>query len=311
VREKAVHIHRLSRLGLAVLPFLVPAAGFSMALVEHDTAPSRLVGAVQTADPSRAVVCSGPQLTVRVTPGLAGTGHWSSLITVENAGSSPCRVSGYPGVAAIAAGGGAPADALASPRGFSGGLPAGASIPRITLQKGEVATALLEGTDIPIGNATTCPSYVSLDVTLPGGAKAVTLDQRIGSCSGLTVHPFVVGFNGSFPTGEVVGRAPACRVTAHGQASIGPFVQIDAWSGSDLAGSVMVFSGRNAAARYQLVLRPGVYRIHSAHDRSSVRAIVSAGRTVDLGSYGHCSEVVSVPTTFPSGLPPTTTTPPP
>lgn len=304
-------MRHLSRLGLAVLPVLpvlVPAVGFSTAFVEHHPAPSRLPGVAQTADRSGAVACSGHELTVRITPGLEGMGQWSSLITVDNAGPGPCIVSGYPGVVAGVVGSANTADAVTSPRGSSGGLPAGASIPRIVLRKGEVATAIMEGTDIPIGNATTCPSYSSLTVTLAGARGAVTVDQKIESCSGLAVHPFVVGFNGSFPTGEIVGRASACTAAGHGHASIGPVVQIDAWSGSDLAGSVIVLPGRATAARYRLVLRPGAYRIHSAHDRSSVRAIVAAGRTEDLGVYGHCSPVLSVPTTFPGRSLPTTTT---
>jgi hypothetical protein len=230
------------------------------------------------------------------------------VIVAGNTGPSPCRLRGYPEVRLFNGEGTEVAEAEATPRGFSGGIPVGMTPPGIVLQRGEVASAVMEGTDIPPGNAKSCPSYSSYTITLPLQRRSVTFDRKIESC-GLAVHPFVVGFNGSFPTGEVVGRAPACTTPANGHAGVGPAVQIDAWSGRDLEGSVTVIANATARTRYELVLRPGAYRIHSAHDRSSVRTVVHAGRTVSLGSYGQCTQIGPVPTTTPGRSSPTTIPP--
>jgi hypothetical protein len=183
----------------------------------------------------------------------------------------------------------------------------GASSRSIVLRKGEVASALMEGTDIPIGNATTCPSYPSFTIVLPGRRNGTTFHQAIGSCSGLTVHPFVVGFNGSYPTGEVVGRTRLCTLQTNGHSPIGPSVQIDAWSGSHLAAAETLFANATTAPRYQLVLKPGEYRIDAVHDRSSRRVDVHAGLIVDLGTYGTCAPSGPFPTTTPGESSPTTT----
>ena len=240
--------------------------------------------------------------------GLGGAGHWSSLIVVRNAGPLPCLVRGYPDVRIAVSGGAQSAEVAETPQGFTGGLPVGASPPTVVLQDGETASAIMEGTDVPTGTATTCPTYPSYTITLPGQRRLVTFDKTIESCSGLAVHPFVVGFNGSFPTGEVVGRAPACARRASSGSPAGPMVQIDAWSGSHLAASETVFPSAKAASLYQLVLKPGAYRIHSAPDTSSLHVVVHAGQTVSVGSYGRCAQAGPLPTTSTGRASPTTTT---
>jgi len=303
------------RIPLVLLPLL--SSVVRLAAPSAPTVTSRATSAASAAavgDPTggarellSAVACPGHRLRLRITPGLAGAGHWSSVIGVANTGPSPCRLSGYPEVRLFNAGGMEVAEAEATPTGFSGGIPAGASIPSTVLQKGEVASAVMEGIDMPPGNARSCPSYPSYTITLPLQRGAVTFHRRMETC-GLSVHPFVVGFNGSFPTGEVVGRALACTIRASGSSGIGPVVQIDAWSGRTLAGSVMLFPGTGSRSRYDLVLKPGTYRIRSAHERS-VRAVIRVGRTLDLGSYGQCEPAGPMPTTVPGRSTPTTTPP--
>lgn len=254
--------------------------------------------------------CLPQQIEVTVTTGNEGAGHVSWVILVSNTGRTVCSLTGYPDVELLNPQGVRTGEVNHTPTGFSGGLPPGTALPRINLQRGEVASAVMEGTDVPPGNSTTCPSYPAYSVTLPVSGKTARIDQQIGSCSGLTVHPFVLGFNGTFPTGEVVGLAPRCQRPPSGEHSIGLglLVQIDAWSGSHLAASVGVFSSSTGTATYRLIVKPGTYRIHSQGDRSSVHVVVHAGAVERLGLYGSCVQP-TMPSTVPGFAPTTTTVP--
>jgi len=252
--------------------------------------------------------CSSRQLTVSVTDGLGGAGHFSSVILVRNNGPSACHLKGYPEVRLFNARGTEAAEAIETPTGFAGGLPTGAPIPSVELRKGEVASAIMEGTDAPTGEATTCASFHDYTITLPGIADVVHINRETGSCSGLYVHPLVIGFNGTFPSGEVVGRVPACKRSAKVHPAIGPFVQVQALSGSSVAGGVIIAASSKAPQRFQIILKPGRYTIRSAHDGSILHVAVRAGQFTLLGTYGNCYEVTGVPTTTPGlGTPMRTT----
>ena len=55
----------------------------------------------------------------------------------------------------------------------------------------------MEGTDNPIGMATTCPTYPKLVVTPPDETHSVTIDAGLPGCSAIQVHPIVPGPNGT------------------------------------------------------------------------------------------------------------------
>jgi hypothetical protein len=253
--------------------------------------------------------CSPKQLAVSVTQGIGGAGHFSSLILVHNNGPTACPLKGYPEVRLLNADGTEAGEATERPTGFTGGLPAGAPIPDVDLKKGDVASAVMEGTDVPIGGATSCPSFPSYTITLPGWRNAETIDHSNGSCSGLYVHPFVIGFNGTFASGEVEGPIPACRAAGAQRTSIGPFVQVEALKGSFVAGMVTMAASPISSQHFQIVLRPGRYAIESEDDHSTRRVTVRAGETTYLGLYGSCYQVTTTPTTVHGSLPsPTTST---
>jgi Protein of unknown function (DUF4232) len=292
----SLHCRRSSFIVLAVFSLIV---GYSLvSLVPGGTSVATGFTAVAT--------CAARQVSLTVVQGLAGAGHSSQVIRVMNSGSKTCRLTGYPGVRMLDAPGRVTGTSIETRTGFTGGLPSRAAIPVIELQRGEVAAAVLEGTDIPVGDASSCPSYTSLEVTLPERTMPVTIHQGGGDCSGLYVHPFVLGFNGSDPTGEVVGRAPTCKFSAASGSPIGPLVPIAAWSGTTLSGEVDVGASSTVTQRYQLTLKPGRYRIVSGPPTSSRHITVRAGRIDNLGRYGTCTRPGTPAVYSPS---PTTTVP--
>jgi hypothetical protein len=66
----------------------------------------------------------------------------------------------------------------------------------VTLGAGQVASALVTGTDVPTGNSTGCPSYTRLLVTPPGETHSIRVAAALPGCSGLGVRPVVSGTTG-------------------------------------------------------------------------------------------------------------------
>lgn len=77
-----------------------------------------------------------------------------------------------------------------------------AKVATIDIAPGHAASATLEWTDNPVGNATTCLAYPNVEVTPPGARKAVRLRMPlpVQGCTGVSVLPVVAGTRGTFPT---------------------------------------------------------------------------------------------------------------
>jgi hypothetical protein len=258
-----------------------------------------------SAGSSSTPLCAAGHSSLRVTPGVPGMGHFSVIIEVTNAGSRTCVLSGAPTVGLLNGAGAQVAAADSSERGP-------APPPRLRLGKGEVASAELEGTGVPLGRAPNCPSYPAYTVRLPDSAVSKWFKGPLEGCSTLHATPFVLGFSGLAPSGEVVGTAPACDEKTR-QGDPGPFVQVDAWSGGELSGSTTVFASATFGRPFSLTLPPGRYRISSPRSPSR-DVVVRAGEIVTLGRYGKCSvsgtsSSTATPSTLPGpGLHATTTT---
>jgi hypothetical protein len=124
----------------------------------------------------------------------AGLGHVGEPILFHNAGTTTCTMYGYPAVA-VSSNGKAPGTDY-TPSGYLGGT-SGPTIPTVNLAPGATASALIEGTDNPVGTATSCATYTSIKVTPPGDSQTVPLDTSIPACSTLEVHPVVSGSTGT------------------------------------------------------------------------------------------------------------------
>ena len=128
----------------------------------------------------------------------AASGHVGGVLLFTNHGSRTCELTGYPRVQAA---GGLTADVKQTPDGYIGGLAApGTKPPHIELAPGQVASAVVEGTDNPVPATAHCSATLgSLDLWLPGNANSGTpteISNPAGTCSAIQIHPVVSGTTG-------------------------------------------------------------------------------------------------------------------
>jgi hypothetical protein len=138
--------------------------------------------------------CSFSKLTVTGSGGGAALGHEGVVLLFKNTGPSPCSLYGYPGVAGLNAEGVQVTQAVRTLSGYLVGVEKSAS--QVILAPGESASTIVEGTDNPVGTATTCTIYPKLLVTPPNTTRSVTIDLSLPGCSALLVHPVVPGTSG-------------------------------------------------------------------------------------------------------------------
>jgi len=155
-------------------------------------------GPARTTTTARGAGCTLDELNV-TSPGTQGAaGHQAAVIVFENRGSRTCVLTGYPGVAALDQSGHQVAQAERTPTGSIGGLSsAGEALPVVTVAPAGKASATVEGTSVPVGGASGCPTYSALEVTAPGETRSARLDVGLPGCSPLQVHPVVAGTTGS------------------------------------------------------------------------------------------------------------------
>jgi Protein of unknown function (DUF4232) len=140
--------------------------------------------------------CTFTQLSVAATSN-SGMGHIGIVLAFKNTSAQTCKLTGYPGVAGLNAAGAQVIQATRTLNGYMQVLPAGQGPPVVTLTTGQSASAFVEGTDVPVGGATSCPTYPKLLVTPPNTTQQVTIDMSMPGCSPVQVHPVVPGTTGS------------------------------------------------------------------------------------------------------------------
>ena len=145
----------------------------------------------------RAAACASSQLSISAGQSEAGLGHIGVPLLFRNTGPAACSLYGYPGVAGLDAEGNQVVQATRTPSGYLGGLTPGATTPAaVDVAPGQVASALVEGTDVPVGTAP-CPQYPALLVTPPGATESVRVRATLPGCSPIEVHPVVPGSSGN------------------------------------------------------------------------------------------------------------------
>jgi hypothetical protein len=148
--------------------------------------------------------CSNGEISVSDTGGGGALGHEDQVIVFTNKSQSTCSLSGYPGVAGLDANGNQVVQAKRTVSGYLGGLQVGANPPNVSLAPGGTGSAIVEGTDDPVGTATSCPYYPALLVTPPNLTDSVRVTvtglgsnpSGLAGCSPIEVHPVVPGSGG-------------------------------------------------------------------------------------------------------------------
>ena len=109
--------------------------------------------------------------------GGAGLGREDQVILFTNHSRSTCTLSGYPRVAELDAQGRQVVQAEQRLGGYLGGFQNGeTTFSNVTLAPGQTGSATVEGTDNPVGTATSCPYYPYLLVTPPNLTVSVRLN---------------------------------------------------------------------------------------------------------------------------------------
>ena len=137
-----------------------------------------------------AIYCRLSELTVTAGASNGAAGSITVPILFKNTGTRTCVLQGYPGVAGLNAAGQQVTQAVRTPFAHVGPPSA------ISLAPGQTASAPVQGSDVPVGTATTCTSYPSLLVTPPNETHSQALLATLPGCSGLKVGPVVAGSNG-------------------------------------------------------------------------------------------------------------------
>jgi len=192
---------------------VVAIAGMAIAvlsLVGHGPTPkpvSTLPTFSRQPQPTAAAMCQNGQVNVTSLSSGAGTGNVYQVLGFVNVSRSSCTLTGYPQVAALDAHGDQVALGEPLPPGPESPWVTGVTTPpSVTLKPGQTASAIIQGTEVPVAGATTCPSYPTFLVTPPNQTESITVPSRQGSgpgafpgCSPIKVNPVVPGTTGSLP----------------------------------------------------------------------------------------------------------------
>jgi len=180
---------------------LVVAGSGLVACGGSSSAPAPLATSVNQ------TTCKSGQLRIVAGKSGAAAGTIGQTILFTNVSKTSCTIAGYPRVTALSTDGKMVLTARPKLDGMVGGIQSGTTIHVVTLDPGQVASAEVEGGDVPTGSATSCQTYLAFLVTPPGQAVSTQITAgATGSnlpgfqgCEAITVNPVVPGTTGGTP----------------------------------------------------------------------------------------------------------------
>jgi hypothetical protein len=158
------------------------------------TAPASTPPSDRAAPPPAETDCPLSQLAVSDQKGSSGSTHRSVILIFRNTSSITCHLTGYPGVAALNSSDAQIAQAKRTLHGYLGGA---TSAGTITLAAGASASATVEALAIDATTGNGCAAYAGILVTPPNETHSIKLAWPGDGCSGLEIHPVVLGTTGS------------------------------------------------------------------------------------------------------------------
>ena len=180
------------------------SCGAMITAIVDNTAPvGHVIAQRTTGDPCEVSisVSAGPagsaarcsSLTITAGQLGLGAGHSGFALNYRNSGPLPCTLSGYPTVTATESGTSRKITGTDSPSGYLGGTDL--KVPTLLLRPGDAVSSLVEGTNNPVRNATSCHDLTNLSVTVNG--RTTSVQPTLTNCSGLEVHPYLPGTTGT------------------------------------------------------------------------------------------------------------------
>lgn len=180
---------------------VLAACSSSPSTPKHSTTTTRAptstsTTSASTTSTSRSVTttsAAGTTACTRITAspgqGQGAAGTITGFVTVTNAGTTPCTVSGYPTMA-LFSGSGAPLT-VTIVNGLSVSISTPANAPPTSFSVAPSATAQFayQFSDVPVGTETSCPTSESASVTMPGSTTSSPPFQlAIGPCGNGTIR---------------------------------------------------------------------------------------------------------------------------
>lgn len=149
-----------------------------------------------TTSSPKAPMCVNDDIQVSVADGQGAAGHESIVLVFQNVSSHICYLRGYPGASAEDQAGRDLLDAQRTLTGYIGGATGLSAPPRVVLQAGDSASAVLEWDAGPTATgACDVPSAASLAATPPNTTKTTVLTwpNPPQICQSFEIHPVVPG----------------------------------------------------------------------------------------------------------------------
>jgi len=153
------------------------------------TSPTTTTTTSSTTTSTIAASTACSHITAAAGQGQGAAGTITGVITVTNAGTSPCTVNGYPKVA-LFSGSGAPLTVtLVNGLSVSVSGPANAAPSSFSVAPSATAQFAYQFSDVPVGSETSCPTSESAAVAMPGSTtSSPTFQLAIGPCGNGTIR---------------------------------------------------------------------------------------------------------------------------
>jgi hypothetical protein len=169
------------------------------------TTTSTVPTTTTTAGSASTTTCGVGQLVLSVVGSNGAAGTIETTFALKHPSGSPCTLGGYPGALMLDSSG-KPITTLV----VRGGGYAFTNMPatKVSLSAGDSAYFNLGYSDVPTGNASSCPSSAQLEVTPPNDTSQLVVSFNATVCNNgtLTVSPvFAAGSAQSQTTAPVQG----------------------------------------------------------------------------------------------------------
>jgi Protein of unknown function (DUF4232) len=127
---------------------------------------------------------------------VGATGHVFVSLRFTNTGHASCFLQGYPGVAAVTAGGHIVVDARRTLTGFASG-PGHGRVTPVIIRPGQSAYAITEAEDAAPDGSTACVGKAAtrLLVTPPDQTVPTSIPNHLRICVNFQVHPIISSSN--------------------------------------------------------------------------------------------------------------------